>query len=344
MAHHVSASYREDEGLFLPPLRTLGFNPQLTMNDSLLVQSYIEAYDISYPEALRRIECEVEELRQHLESDGRYELNDIGVLSLNGEGHLEFEPCEAGILTPVLYGLSSFEMLPVGAVQAQSSGMVEQLQAVADQAVEKPGAHDVDLTDEAEATELLEEGKEKAGTSDDAIVIKMSWLRNAVAVAAAILAFFMIQTPVSNSVMQNEVQQSSVLSIRTGQGTKAQPDKQEQAAEAVESMVEETETSTESESVEVSEEQNLTPVESTTEEAQTAYCIVLASQTTMHHAEDFLSSLKKNGYDQARIMEMRNTTKVRVVYGAYQTEEEAHEQLRQLHRQPDFKEAWVMHL
>ena len=47
MAHHIEARYDEADGTFLPPLRTLGFNPQLTMNDSLLVQSYIEAYDRS---------------------------------------------------------------------------------------------------------------------------------------------------------------------------------------------------------------------------------------------------------------------------------------------------------
>ena len=45
MAHNISARYEEQEHLFLPPLRTLGFNPQLNINDSLLVQSYIEAYD-----------------------------------------------------------------------------------------------------------------------------------------------------------------------------------------------------------------------------------------------------------------------------------------------------------
>ena len=58
-AHHIEARYAETEQLFLPPLRTLGFNPQLTMNDSLLALSYVEAYDISYPEALRRIENDV---------------------------------------------------------------------------------------------------------------------------------------------------------------------------------------------------------------------------------------------------------------------------------------------
>ena len=80
MVHHVEARYDEKDHIFLPPYRTLGFNPQLKMNDSLLAQSYIEAYDISYPEAIKRIESEVDELNQILDNEGEYELNDIGNL------------------------------------------------------------------------------------------------------------------------------------------------------------------------------------------------------------------------------------------------------------------------
>ena len=64
----------------------------LNMNDSLLAQSYVEAYDISYPEALSRIDTEVDELKLTLEKDGFYELSDIGVLTINAEGKYEFEP------------------------------------------------------------------------------------------------------------------------------------------------------------------------------------------------------------------------------------------------------------
>ena len=52
VAHHVEARYDKSDNSFLPPLRSLGFNPHLkNINDSLLAQSYVEAYDISYPEA-----------------------------------------------------------------------------------------------------------------------------------------------------------------------------------------------------------------------------------------------------------------------------------------------------
>ena len=95
MAQHTNARYSEVDNTFLPPIRTIGFNPQLKINDSLLAQSYVEAYDISYPEALRRIEQEVEEIRQILSTEGIFELRDIGTLRLNAAGNYEFEPKQA---------------------------------------------------------------------------------------------------------------------------------------------------------------------------------------------------------------------------------------------------------
>ena len=62
MAHYVDARYDDHDGMFVPPIRTLGFNPQLRLNDSLLAQSYVEAYDLSYPEAVSAIEDEVREM------------------------------------------------------------------------------------------------------------------------------------------------------------------------------------------------------------------------------------------------------------------------------------------
>ena len=62
MTHHVAAVYDGENKRFLPPSRTLGFNHHLQLNDSLLAQSYVEVYDISYPEAFSLIAEEVEEL------------------------------------------------------------------------------------------------------------------------------------------------------------------------------------------------------------------------------------------------------------------------------------------
>ena len=43
VTQQVSARYVEDEGLFLPPYRSVGFNGCLKLNDGLLAQSYRNA-------------------------------------------------------------------------------------------------------------------------------------------------------------------------------------------------------------------------------------------------------------------------------------------------------------
>jgi cell division septation protein DedD len=291
MGHYMDARYDEQDSLFLPPLRTLGFNPQLTINDSLLVQSYVEAYDISYPEALRRIEAEVQELHQHLETEGQYELNDIGILSLNDEGNITFEPCEAGILTPTLYGLGSFEMqrlAPAPSVNAENDNSI---------------------------------------INESAITIKMSWIRNMVAAAAAIIAFLMIGTPISNSEVSTDIQQSAFLAIPTPHQEKSNI-KAEEVTNA---------TISESEST---KEETKVAVEVQTKENEPRYCLVLASQVSKKNAENFVNQLQANGLKEARVLE---TTMTRVVYGDFASESDAYNQLQSLQCQSKiFSEAWVM--
>ena len=314
MAHHVDARFDEADSTFVPPLRTLGFNQNLTMNDSLLVQSYIESYDISYPEALRRIESEVEELRQHLQAEGFYELNDIGVLSLNAEGNIEFAPCEAGILTPGLYGLGTFEMKPL-------------------KAVEETVAEIADTTPE---TVIETEEQEHA------IIIKMSWLRNAVAVAAAIVAFFMISTPVSNSEIdsQTAVQQSSFIPISS---QTLATESVEAEAEPIANIMEEPAVFENKEGAEepVIVQEQVIGKKPKTEARSEKFCIVLASQVSQKNANGFIEQLAKNGFNDAYIT---NAKFRRVVYGHYPTKEDALSQLRQLRSQNKklFGEGWVM--
>ena len=198
MAHHVDARYEESEGLFLPPLRTLGFNPQLRLNDSLLAQSYIEAYDISYPEALRRIANEVEELKQHLSNEGCYELNDLGTIYVNDEGRYEFSPCEAGILTPSLYGLSSFEM-----ARAEAKAMPEMPSLTAVGAQVKPLEPVVEV--ENQTPEVEQPAADDADDTPTArtISIKVSVLRNLAAACIAVVAFLLFPKQLTPSTSQN---------------------------------------------------------------------------------------------------------------------------------------------
>ena len=107
IAQDVPARYVAEENIFLPPHRTVAFNPQLTLNDGLLVQSYMKVYDTNYPETVKLIDQAVSNLKSEIEENGAYELNGIGRITTNIDGTYVFEPMEAGIISPSMYGLDA---------------------------------------------------------------------------------------------------------------------------------------------------------------------------------------------------------------------------------------------
>ena len=334
-AHHVEARFDESDDVFLPPLRTLGFNQQLKINDSLLVQSYIEAYDISYPEALRRIEGEVEELRQRLANDGYYEMADIGVLEMNEDGNIIFTPCEAGILTPELYGLSSFEMQPLMAEESTTSASSTQVQ--------KPNVEPTPITTtvfdqvgQKEETSANDAGQD-TDTDEDAektICIKVSWLRNAgIAAAAALLLFFVI-FPMSHSGLKN-------VNIGDFNGTsffsKLMP-KDSQMNNINISEIKASAKDSSRQSVKDSVKDSIKGIEPKVK--SDTFCIVLASCIPQKNAERYVEQLHKKGFDKAYAMV--NNKMVRVIYGNYTSETDAYNDLHNIRSKDEFVQAWIL--
>ncbi len=334
-AHHVEARFDESDDVFLPPLRTLGFNQQLKINDSLLVQSYIEAYDISYPEALRRIEGEVEELRQRLVNDGYYEITDIGVLEMNEDGNIIFTPCEAGILTPELYGLSSFEMQPLMAEESTTSASSTQVQ--------KPNVEPTPITTtvfdqvgQKEETSANDAGQD-TDTDEDAektICIKVSWLRNAgIAAAAALLLFFVI-FPISHSGLKN-------VNIGDFNGTsffsKLMP-KDSQMNNINISEIKASAKDSSRQSVKDSVKDSIKGIEPKVK--SDTFCIVLASCIPQKNAEIYVEQLHKKGFDKAYAMV--NNKMVRVIYGNYTSETDAYNDLQKIRSKDEFEQAWIL--
>ena len=312
ITHNVPARYDEFDKSFLPPLRTLGFNPQLRMNDSVLVQSYVEAYDISYPEALRRIENEVSELKQQLQEEGHYVLEDLGELIVNQDGNYEFTPCESGILSPDLYGLSSFTFSRLdGSVAKEIKIHVDEPKEV----VETPQL--LDFTDNDDDI-------------DKAISIKISWIRNAVAVAAAVVAFFFIATPVTNSDLGTQTMsqlQHSILYKLIPQDT---------TLPAVESLIAEPVAAKSDTAVKTKDKETQL---SSTPVATHKYCIVVASQVKLSNAELYVEKLKKEGFPNAYVDVTNNV--VRVISAEFSTESEAYRLLNKMNMHEEFYEAWV---
>jgi cell division septation protein DedD len=112
VAGYVPATYLEEEKLFLPPKRSVGFNPSLSLNDGLLVQSYMYAYDVNFPEATAMIENTVNDLKKELQNRGEVSLGNIGKIYLSVDGRYEFTHSESGILSPDLYALDAFTITP----------------------------------------------------------------------------------------------------------------------------------------------------------------------------------------------------------------------------------------
>ena len=327
MTHEVAAHYDEEDRSFLPPYRTLGFNPQLRINDSVLAQSYVEAYDISYPEALRRIENEVALLKQQLSEQGSYELENLGTLTVNQEGNYEFAPGEAGVLSPALYGLADFTFKPL-----KDDYKVEVMPKVEPVATELPMESGlIDFLDDQEDDQ-----------HSKAVVIKMSWIRNAVAVAAAVVAFFFIATPIANSDLNSPTMsqlQHNLLYKLIPQDTNIVPVEPvvASATEVVEKPVAE-------QTTEKAVEKAPAPVKNTetnvaTPQKAPTYYIVVASQVKRSNAELYVEKLHKQGYEDAKILVRNNV--VRVVCGSFTSMNDAYRQLNRMNVKEEFYEAWV---
>lgn len=340
MTHHVCAQYYPDTQSYLPPLRQLGFNANIQINDSLLAQSYIEAYDISYPEAIRRISGEVEEMKQVLQNEGKCELTGIGVLKMNIGGTIEFEPCDAGILTPELYGLNSVDITPLATISEEKTAKVANIQETPKSAVHL--SHSSTLQNDDENTE--EEEK--------TIKIKVSTLKNIGTVAAAIIIFFIFALPLGDNpqirlsesymdtgILYNILPEELRASKKTHSKEKISFQKAVKSDTIrVEGNIAESPTAVS----EANTQQNEKTEDKIQEaKAQNQYSIVLASRVSRANAEEFVNKMKKDGYPDTEIVERSNGLKV--IHGHFTTQEEAYNYLYTVRsKNKNFTEGWVM--
>lgn len=313
MAHHVDARKDLDDGSFLPPIRSIGFNPKLTLNDSLLAQSYVEVYDISYPDAVKRLEDEVRELTQRIETDGFFDFKGIGKVSLNNEGNFEFSPCEAGLLTPTLYGLGSFQMKTIAELNNSQAYPY------------KPVARE-HKTDEGGNTSISES---YINEHKRAARLVSMWRNVAVACIAALL-FLLIPSPlVNNAQMAGTAIDTSLLvrvmpkDITTGH---AQVSK---AVVATKATVQDT--------VAIAKKHRTsTPIDAAL--PRTGFSIVLASHVTLNNANAYVQSLQQRGYKDAYVYHKNH---VKVMYGKFANRAAASKAMNSLNNKDEFAGAWI---
>ena len=354
IAHNKAAEFKDSANVFCPPVRTIGFNPQLIINDGLLAQSYMQAYDTDFPDASRKIESVVSQIKDSLYKNGQAELENIGTLYYTMAGVYGFEPYQNAFFSPSLYGLGSFSISPLSELKPVKETIVEPRIMI----------ETVPSSDE----------DRKAKAKQRHIIKRMA--EHAVGVAAAVILFFVLSVPVENTYLDNssyaslgaetmldairsksmataslettDIKQNNATNRRNNVNTlrpvavksvkveKAEPEvsKEIKASPAV--VKKET----------VKTEAVKAETKSTKEVQKSNYAlnkglfVIVASLQTMQDAEKELAKFKKQGYEEATILASDN--RYRIALYRYTDKSKAYEKINELRKDEQFKTAWLL--
>jgi hypothetical protein len=369
ITRYESSFVEEDE--IYPPYRSVSFNSQLKDNDGLLVQSYMTAYDTSYPRAQSLVEENIKEISNALHEKGEYEFAHIGKLQLMQNQSLVFSPFDdLGLFSRDHYGLAPC------AIEEQAAEATSPVAEVAE--------HHVDIEENHVAT-IAEAPKRSLGEEQDdshyVIRISKRSVRYAVAtVAAALLYFVFTIAPSANPISANVQEAAFVSTTRTNttgdrvrvtasghngvkqqkpakrqEPAKRKTPKQQEVARPKEASKQKMESPKQRMETPRQEQEALRQkMEAPKKKTETMprddvkyannsgkYTIVVASAISRDGGHKLVENLKKEHFDNARFVSYGKMN--RVVYASYPTQKEASEALRKLRASSDrFSSAWVM--
>ena len=333
VAHYSPATRVKEENIFLPPTRTIGFNPQLKLNDGVLVQSYMSAYDTSFADASRIVEKEVNEFIGLLHEEGKAHLDNIGEIHYNIYGNYEFVPYDYKITTPSLYGLDSFEIHELSALQQKEKVLIPTYPE-----------------------------KEKKTFE---ISINRAYLRNVAAMIAAIVLFFAFSTPVENTDVQKnnyaqllpselfeQIEKQSVaitpVYVKNDAAQQAKKFSASSASTKTSSAKKHTTDKAKTSKpiavreVKVVKQETAAPAPAvkSQESANHPFHIIVAGGISLKDAEAIATQLKSKGFADAKAL--NTDDKVRVSISSFNNRDEATKQLLELRKNETYKNAWLL--
>lgn len=354
IAHNKAAEFKDSANVFCPPVRTIGFNPQLIINDGLLAQSYMQAYDTDFPDASRKIESVVSQIKDSLYKNGQAELENIGTLYYTMAGVYGFEPYQNAFFSPSLYGLGSFSISPLS-----------ELKPVKETAVEPRIMIET-------VSSCEEDRKEKAKQRH--IIKRMA--EHAVGIAAAVILFFVLSVPVENTYLDNssyaslgaetmldairsksmattsletkDIKQNNATNRRNNVNTlrpvavksvkveKAEP-KASKEVKASPAVAKKEVVKTEAVKAET---KGTKEVQKSNTVQNKGLFVIVASLQTMQDAEKELAKFKKQGYNEATILASDN--RYRIALYRFTDKSKAYEKINELRKDEQFKTAWLL--
>ncbi|MCM1313148.1 MAG: SPOR domain-containing protein [Bacteroides sp.] len=344
IANQMEAHYgSQADNLFAPPYRTIGFNKNLLVNDGLLVQSYMQVYDASYPDAYKQMEMDIDEVLQQLDLNGTFLFEGIGTVHKNIDGNITFESLEKGTLTPGLYGLCALEVKSLSEAKKERE-LINSIQSTTVLPIQSEGS----LSSACISHE--HNGEEENVT----IRLHRRWLDVSIAAVVAILLFFLFSYPsfrnsspsdtcVAGSLyVGKENKYSSVGENNPASFSKSvsgKVDGKRMKNEKPQTANDDTDIAQiKEETVQVDTVRALDNEESAFKKE---YVLVLASYVSKPNASVFIERLKSEGYSDAEYI---RTGKIsRIVYSCYSSRDEAADSLSILRKKHSaFKEAWIL--
>lgn len=332
VAHYVPAKFDEKEGVFVPPTREIAFNAQLRLNDGLLAQSYMTAYDLNFQEATAKIFQQVKEAIHTLHSTGQLLLPNVGELRFTMQQDYLFVPYDERITSPTLYGLDVFAMTPVATLEEEARH-----------------ARVVKMTPPQPV----------AATGTDKKSVRMhpavaSAFRVTAVAAAAVAAFFILSKPVENTYVNNQnyadmlptelfAQIASEASVTSADKVAEAPVKAQRQVVAREVSVAETQAkapevkTVEEAPVEVAEPAPMAPKKI---DSRRGYHLIVSSVTSTAAAEEEMARLIKAGLEDLKVLEMDG--KFRISAGCYRTSSDAKVALEQVRQIEKCASAWML--
>lgn len=332
VAHYTPAMRVAEENTFLPPTRIIGFNPQLKMNDGLLVQSYMAVYDTDFSDATRIVGKSVKELLALLHENGKADLPNIGELRYNIHDSYDFTPYDDKLTTPYLYGLGSFEMQELAVLHKPC----------------RNGSKTIPF-----APVVREEKKRKYGMR-----INTSYLANAVAMIAVAALFFFLPAPVENTEVmeanyarllpgdlfgQIEKQSLAITPIVIHQqetGKKAKTTRSAGKKPVAPVTVKEVKVRQQTATIAAQPKAAPTVAAPAVQAVKTPYHIIVASVGSEKDADTMAQQLVAKGYAGAKAI--IGDGKMRVSIQSCATEKEAYRALNLIRQNEAYKSAWVL--
>ncbi len=350
VAHYAPATRVEEENIFLPPTRIIGFNPQLKMNDGLLVQSYMSVYGTNFSDATKIVEREVDELIAALHEEGKVDLPNVGEVRYTIYNTFDFAPYDNKITTPYLYGLDAFEMQELSALEKTKA--------------EKDTFSLVPATTPKEKRTF-------------AVRFNRAYLTNVAAVAAVIILSFFFSTPIENTEVIEEnyatllpdelfekIEKQSLaitpIVLKQNTPTRKTANKQTGTQKKVVAPVavrevkvaKEPTASTETKAKEQASHSVAATADAPKQNVQPAaakpvvaapkrpYHIIIASVGTEKDAEAMAAQLVAKGFSGAKAIV--GDGKMRVSIESCGTEVEAYQALARIRENETYKNAWVL--